>query len=530
MADYRALMKRYTDAKGNWDNWRCLYDEAYAYAIPDRDPWPQDTTEGRKKNAYVYDITAVNSTRRLVSRLHASLVPPGQQWFGLEAGDAITDPETKKQLNAYLQQFTDIIFEVLNDSNFDLVINELLQDLCVGTGSMMILESKYKNCPIKFKSVAMDVIYPEADAYDNIETVWRDFNDIYGRDVKRLWPMAKITSTMEQRMSMDMQAKFNFIEGVVYKPDEELYQVIVLERDTNECILDTMTPSSPWVVARWSKASNEVGGRGPIIEALPTIRSLNALVEEIMRNVALSTSPPWMAASDGVFNPYLFQIEPNKIIAVSRQSMGSLPLQKLDVAGDINMGTLEVNDMRSMIKDALYDNPVRPVNAPQQTATEVMIRQQQFMEEISPAFGRLSVELLPKIINRVIFILQRKGYLPKDLKIDNKKIAIRYKSPLARSSSLQKIQNLQNYVAILQPIMGQDLTLGSLNIEELPQWMSDKLDVDETLVKSPSQIKLLIQQLQQAARPQEPGENIPSPNQAAMNQIQQQQAGYQPSG
>ncbi len=528
--DGRLLYRRYTMAKGDWDNWRSLYDEAYAYAIPQRDPWPQDTVEGRRKNIQVYDITAVNSVRRLVARLQASLTPTGEQWFLLEAGENVKDPAKKKEINGYLQLFTDIIFQVLNDSNFDIAIAELYQDMCIGTGGMMILPSNDKRSPVRFKSVGVDIIYPEADIFDDLNTVWRDFPDILGSEVKRMWPRAELTQAMRLAMEADPMVKFQLVEGVVYYPDNSLYRVVVMDSNNNEFILDQWTPSSPWVVARWSKSTNEVGGRGPVIEALPTIRSLNALVEEIMRNVALSTSPPWIAASDGVFNPYLFQIEPNKVIPVSRQSMNGLPLQRLDVAGDVNMGNLEVNDMRQMIKDALFDNPVRPVNAPQQTATEIMIRQQQFMEEIGPAFGRISVELLPKIINRVIFIMQAKGYLPKDLKVDNKNIAIRYKSPLVRGTAMQKIQNLQNYVAVAQPIMGQEITMGSINIDQLPQWLSDQLDVDERLIKNPAQIQELIATIMKQASPPPPGATDPTENRQLANQTREQQAGMTPNG
>jgi len=37
-ADAKKLYQRYSKAKGDWDNWRSLYDEAYAFAIPQRDP------------------------------------------------------------------------------------------------------------------------------------------------------------------------------------------------------------------------------------------------------------------------------------------------------------------------------------------------------------------------------------------------------------------------------------------------------------------------------------------------------------
>ncbi len=512
MADTNILAKRYAAASTLWLNWRSIYYEAFAYTIPQKNPWPQYFIPGVRKNISVYDITAVTATRRLVSRLHSSLVPPGEQWFELEAGQEVQDPNAVKDLNQELQLYTKIIFRALNDSNFDLVINEFIQDLTIGTAGLMILEGEGDKL-LKFKSVGMDVIYPEGDAFDDIETVWRDFKDVCGADILRVWPKAKLTSSIQQRYESDKLAKFNFIEGVVYQPNKKNYRHCVWEMGCDyDYILDIESKSSPWIVARWSKASNEVGGRGPVLDAMPTIRSLNRLVEDILRNVGLSTSPPWMAASDGVFNPYLFEIEPNKIIPISRQSMGDLPLQKLDVSGDIRTGTLELQDLRQQVKDCLFDNPVRPVDSPAQTATEIMIRQQTFMEEIGPAFGRLSVEMLPKIINRVIFILQKKGYLPDALKVDSKMVNIRYKSPLVRSAQVQKIQNLQNYNSIMQSLVGPQFSMGTMNLQLVPAWLGNSLDVEEQLIKSPAEIAELITNLQASAAPQPPGENSPTPN------------------
>lgn len=522
MSQVESLHKRYNSAKGNWDQWRSIYEEAYAYAFPQKDPWVMDQMEGSRRNVEVYDITACNSARRLVSRLHKNLMPADLEWFELEAGESVIDENEKKILNLQLQKFTDIIFRALNDSNFNLVINELLQDLIIGTGSMMILEGDSDDQPIRFKAVAPNIIYPEANAFDEIETVWRDFNKVQGRDIERIWPKARLTERIRQQMHNNSCAEFDFVEGFVYLPEKKKYRHVVLMSSENEYIVDQEVESSPWVVARWSKASNEVGGRGVVLDAMPTIRSLNALVEDIMRNVALSTSPPWLASSDGIFNPYLFEIAPNKVIPINQSAMGNVPLQRLDVSSDVRLGNLEVNDMRQQIKDCLFDNPVRPTQAPQQTATEIMVRQQQFIEEIEPAFGRLSVELLPKIINRVINILQRKGFLPINLKIDSKYINIKYKSPLVRGADLQKVQNFQSYAQMLASVAGPQLSLLSMNTQLLPAWLADKLEVDESLVKSPSEIADLMSQAAQAAQAPNPAEETNPQAQQGQSAMDQQ--------
>ena len=65
MSESNVVWKRYEAAKTNWENWRSLYDEAYAFAIPNRNPY-WDSSEGgekpvapgRRKNPQVYDISA----------------------------------------------------------------------------------------------------------------------------------------------------------------------------------------------------------------------------------------------------------------------------------------------------------------------------------------------------------------------------------------------------------------------------------------------------------------------------------------
>lgn len=514
--DGTQLLQRYQQASQRWDHWKSVYDEAYSYAVPNRNPYNgEERVEGKRKNVQVYDTTLVTAARQLVSKLHANLTPLGEQWFQLEAGRFVTDQNQRQELNQRLQEMTDIILKVLNDSNFDLVINELFQDLIIGTGAMMILENPdSEDVPILFKSVSPNLIAPEANAFDQIETVWRDFQDVHHRDIKRLWPKAEITQLMQQRIDQHQEERFDFVEGVIFQPDEDpskQYRIVVMEQKQSEMILDMTTESSPWVVARWSKTNKEVGGRGPVIEALPTARSLNKMVEFLLKNASLSVNPPYMAASDGVFNPYLFEIEPNKVIPISRQSMvsGQLPLQKLDTQGQFQFGEAEVNDLRTQIKEMLFSAPERPVQAPSQTATEIMIRQRQFLEEIGPAFGRLEVELLPKIINRVIFILQKKGFLPKDIQIDNKFVNVKFKSPLTRSSELQKVQNLEQMLTFLGNFFGPQMALGAVNMTELPAWLSDKFDVDEDLVRSPQALQELAQQAAQTAQQQNEGPNIP---------------------
>jgi hypothetical protein len=517
MQDKEYLYQRYAKAKGDWMNWRVLYEEAYWYTMPERNPWPDEVLEGQIKNIGVYDTTAIGSARRLVARLHQNLFPTGDPWFKLEPGEGVPE-QAKQSVEAQLAPLNKILYRALDKSNFNLVSTELLQDLIIGTGAMMILENDDDDVPFLCKSVALDKVFPEGDSFDQINTVWRDIPEMRAEDIEAFWPSAVITDEMRQAMEDNECVTFVMIEGIIYDRDKKKYRHIVMADGYDTYVVDQELESSPWVIARWSKNTHEVGGRGPILDALPTIKSANKLTEFILTNVGLSTSPPWLAATDGVFNPYLFEIAPNKIIPISRTSLEAVPLRKLDVSGEINLGSLELQDLRQQIKDMLYDNPVSPVADPKQTATLTMLQHQNWLETVGPAWGRLLVELLPESAKRIIHIMQRRGLLPKHLNIDGKIINIKYSSPLEESRSLSDLNKFQQFMQIMVEMFGPQLALATVNIQDVPEWVGNKLGVDPKLIKASGDIQSAIQQMTQPQQPQ-----APDPNQQAAQDAGQAQ-------
>jgi hypothetical protein len=503
--DYTKLMNRYKTASGDWDNWKSLYMETYDYTFPNKNPYYEeyDETPGQRKNLQVFDSTLCIGARKLVSKLHANLVPPSLQWFALEPSELITDENQKKQIQAALQQLTAIIYNAINNSNFDLAINEVFHDLIIGTLALQVFATDDDKKPIVFKPCAIDRLAPEQDAFDDVNTVWKFFCDINNEDVLRLWPDGTIPEQMAQLIQQNKQKKFNFVEGVIYQPKTKDYRVVVLWQDYPDFVLDKVTPSSPWIVGRWAKSPREIGGRGPAIEALPTARTLNMMARFLIEAAAMNATPPWLGFSDGVFNPNTYIIQPNTIIPISPDSAANMPLRKLDVSGDVQFGELTMNDLRTQINTLMYVDPVRPVQAPEQTATEIMIRQQAFLEEIAPAFSRIEVEVLPKLIQRVMFILLDKGLLPKDLVSPEFKdlYRVRFKSPLEQSQQLQDVQKLMQYNASIQQIVGAEQAIIGYKAEQLPTWLASKFDIDLTLINSPEEIQAKIQQAQAMALP-----------------------------
>ena len=60
--------------------------------------------------------------------------------------------------------------------------------------------------------------------------------------------------------------------------------------------------SNPFICFRWSKCAGEVYGRGPLLNALSSIKTTNLTVELILENAQMAISGIYQMEDDGVIN------------------------------------------------------------------------------------------------------------------------------------------------------------------------------------------------------------------------------------
>ena len=84
---------------------------------------------------------------------------------------------------------------------------------------------------------------------------------------------------------------------------------------------------SPFISFRWLKGAGEIYGRSPVMTALPDIKTVNKVVELVLKNASISVTGIWQADDDGVLNPANIQLVPGSIIPKAVGSAGLTPLQ-----------------------------------------------------------------------------------------------------------------------------------------------------------------------------------------------------------
>ena len=117
------LKKRYEQAERQKSHWRSIYEDAYRYALPNKnlyDGYYDGNVPGQDKSSKVFDSTAQQSTQKFANRIQSGLFPPQQTWCRLQPGDQIPE-ERQIEVQQILDRYADQMFSVMRQSKFCLL-------------------------------------------------------------------------------------------------------------------------------------------------------------------------------------------------------------------------------------------------------------------------------------------------------------------------------------------------------------------------------------------------------------------------
>ena len=198
--------------------------------------------------------------------MQSGLVPNFARWADLLAGSEVPD-QNQDDINNSLDQVTDYVFEIIQNSNFGQEVHESFMDLAVGTGILLVEEGDAVN-PIRFNAIPLPSVYLDTGPDDKIDHVYRQRSLKY-EEIPIAYPKAEIGEKTQRSIASNPDAKVEVVEIVCRnysKPNQDLFDFFVINIPDKEMIQQDQfsgTGSNPFVCFRWSKASGEIYGRGP---------------------------------------------------------------------------------------------------------------------------------------------------------------------------------------------------------------------------------------------------------------------------
>lgn len=489
------LLRRASVAWSEKSRWDALLRDAFELSMPNRNGFTP-AGPGAKKMDRVFDSTAVASAMAFANRFQSDVIPPFKKWIKLVPGPLVKEGPQREALAAALDEITDRMFAYIHASNFDTAANETLLDLGVGTGCMLVLEGDAMR-PLNFIPVSISQIALEPGPWGGVGAVFRKHKLRVGL-VKRQWKDAtNFPAEWAELARTKPETEVDLCEATYFRDYGDgsanfAYCYDVIDEKSKNRLVERTYRLNPWVTPRWSVLPGETLGRGPVVQALPDIKTLNKIVELILRNLALYVSGVYTAVDDGVLNPNTAKLVPGSMIAVASNGGPRGPsLQALERSGSFDLASIEVEKLQMSIKRTMFDRQLPPDSGPVRSATEFIERVKELARDVGSPFGRFFTEFIVPVVQNVLQIMARRGFIPVEVPVDGLSIQVQVISPLAQEQAMAEVENVVRWLSILGAL-GKELVMISAKTESVGEWIGEKLGVPAKVRRSETERKSLL--------------------------------------
>ena len=471
------------------------FDQAMRFTMPGRGAFFGSNPDTEIDE--IFDETAIVAVQEFASRFQAAMTPNHSRWAELVAGSDVP-PEDRDEVNKDLDEVTEAVFETIHGSNFAQESYEAFLDMSVSMGAIEVFEGDALT-PIINNAVPLSQLWVLSGPYDTLDKFFR-VRSMTADDLMVRYPKHKLDDTQMQALR-DKKEPQPFLEAVIQDWAEPAtvrhHKIVIWSEQQLEVYSETYEGigSCPIIGFRWAKAAGEDWGRGPALNALPAIKTCNLVVQMILENAQMAIAGIYTADDDGVINPDTIELLPGTIVP---RAPGSRGLEAVQPAGNFNVAELVLNEMRTNIKRALYNDMLGNPNKTPMSATEVAERMADLSRQIGSAFGRVWSEFCIPYLARVVYILKKRGMIELPA-VNGKTVKIAAKSPLAQAQAQIDIQNSARLVELVSVSFGPQLANIFIKGEAMSKYWSDRLQVPGDLVRSEPEMKELAQQVSQLA-------------------------------
>lgn len=400
--------------------------QLYKRALDMRDPWLRRWADARRytmpetdeDTANLFDATAMDAVDNLAASLYTLLTPPESLWLTLI-------PESDLSPDAVVA--TDALRANLNDSNFYTTVHQCYLDLVtLGTACLFMAEN-----PIGASSAFTFTAIPMSDIAILPNAVFHTTSMPLSDAVKK-YPTWTVPANLRDTLKESPDTPIKLVQSLV---GTEFTAWLDAGGDIENNIVATGTfETNPYLIFRWSVTSGEIYGRGPVLRALPDIKTANKVVELVLKNATISVSGIWMADDDGVINLNNISLTPGAIIP---KAVGSSGLTPLTSGANFDVSQIILKDLRERIRHALLADRLGLLSEKEMTATEIMARNSDMMRILGATYGRLLHEFIRPLCERGLQILSRRGVIePITLHGDAE---LKYIAPIAQMVALESV-------------------------------------------------------------------------------------------
>jgi hypothetical protein len=453
------VCREYDTAAGDRGTWESHWQEVAELILPAYSGMfyshGQYQTPGEKRTSRQYDSNGAIALSRYAAVVDSLSTPRNQRWHGLAAGS----PELMKnrEVKLWMEEMTSRLFKYRYAPKANFAgQNQQVFTSKGAFGSGVLFTDELGNEPgVRYRAIHLGEIYLFENHQGVIDKAIRRF-PLDARQAKQMFDEDKLPDKIKTALGKNSQEKFWFLHCVKPRTDRDperrdyrgmTFVSYYVAQDGKKLLREGGYRTFPFSVARHMQAPGEVYGRGPGMEVLPALKTLNEEKKTMLKQGQRIVDPVLLAHDDGIVDTFSLKsgaINPGGVNADGRPLVHVLPTGNL-AAGD-KMMEMEIR----VINDAFYVTLFQILTeTPEMTATEVMERIREKGILLAPTMGRLQSEYLGPTIEREIDVLARQGLVPPmpgALLEAGGEYAVTYNSPLSRTARAEEAAGLMRTI------------------------------------------------------------------------------------
>jgi len=507
-AELKNNLSKLMEKRSNWEH---HWQEVADYMFPRKADINIDRPKGDKRHQVIFDGTAIHSLELLASSLHGMLTSSVNRWFGLRFKDKMINQDDEAR--EWLEDVTDKMYTAISRSNFQQEVFESYFDLIAfGTACLQIEEDE--DDIVRFSSRHIKELYISENAKGMVNCIYRRFKMTAKATVEKFG----IDNVSSKTLNVFKKSPFEDVDLChvvkprdIYNPKKMDKQNMpftscYFEYDSGHIISEGGFKEFPYVVPRYLKASNEIYGRSPGMNALADVKILNKMVEIGMKAAAKQVDPPLLVPDDSMLMP--IRMSPGSINYYRSGSRDRI--ETLNIGANNPLGLNMEDQRRQAISQIFHVDQLLITENRNMTATEVVQRNQEKMRILGPVLGRLQSELLQPMIIRIFNIMLRGNLFPEAPEILlNQEVDVEYVSPMALAQKGEELNSIVKGLELFGNISQlAPATLDYIDPPGLIKNLIKILGLPATMIRSDAEVQQIAEekaeaQQQQAAMQQE---------------------------
>lgn len=435
MSDSRArdILARQTE----FEDERSRYEPAWEAVSEFCDPDAPDMFESRsrlrdnqaerseRRGSRVYDNTINSAANRLAAGLESLIIPQSEKWHGLSTS-AMNDEETDEE-KEWAEDLRDFLFSLRYSpgSNFVPATQACLRNVVRYGPAYLYAEEGFGGTLIHYASIPVVEGYLGRNRWGVADTFHRKYERT-ARQIAQIVGYEKLPPKV--RMLVDdpvkCEEKLTLVHCIKPRSERKMYNLAgvreyldtpyvsyhVIE-DEEFIAKESGFRTFPVSCFNWRRYEGDTYGISPTIEALTTVREINAVRRSGLRALQQITDPATASKAKldfvPVLNPgqnYPGLIDDGGRPLISPINVGQNPTYAFEYAAT------RAEEIRDMLFVNLFQTLVQN---PQMTATEALIRQEEKGALLGPS-GSIIQSGFASNLDRELSILEEKGLYEAD--------------------------------------------------------------------------------------------------------------------